>query len=272
MSSFDGWGFGGGSYGKSAYMLFYERKKKKPISLVDLPPKPPGQATEEKAAVPKNEVKPAEEPKLVDVDYHRAVLPNEKPNRTYQRVLEDNDKFGFESDIYQPEFFDFVLSIQKAVAAKEGQEETLQALRRQAVAVGAKNTLEILARAYHNNVIDEHVAVLAALLHRDETSELHREFLAHWSEQDDFSFLISLLLECPDNKARSCVATLVKYILVRLKMKEKDYLFEAEDYEFEGDDGKKITLQRHKSLSARFVVKMLELLNTKVAKNWSHFE
>ena len=55
-------------------------------------------------------------------------------------------------------------------------------------------------------------------------------------------------------------------------MKEKDYLFEAEDYEFEGDDGKKITLQRHKSLSARFIVKMLELLNTKVAKNWSHFE
>lgn len=64
----------------------------------------------------------------------------------------------------------------------------------------------------------------------------------------------------------------MKYILVRLKMKEKDYLFEAEDYEFEGDDGKKITLQRHKSLSARFIVKMLELLNTKVAKNWSHFE
>jgi len=121
-------------------------------------------------------------------------------------------------------------------------------------------------------MIDEHVVVLAELLHRDATSELHREFLAHWSEHDDFSFLISLLLECPDNKARSCVAALMKYILVRLKMKEKDYLFEAEDYEFEGDDGKKITLQRHKSLSARFVVKMLELLNTKVAKNWSHFE
>jgi len=130
MSSFDGWGFGGGSYGKSAYMLFYERKKKKPISLVEHPPKPPGQAAGEQAAAAKNEAEKAEEPKLVDVDYHRAVLPNEKPNRTYQRVLEDNDKFGFESDIYQPEFFDFVLSIQKAVAAKEGQDDALQALRR----------------------------------------------------------------------------------------------------------------------------------------------
>merc|ERR1719453_2058231 len=64
----------------------------------------------------------------------------------------------------------------------------------------------------------------------------------------------------------------MKYVLVALKIKEKDYLFEAEDYEFEGDDGKKITLQRHKSLSARFIVKMIDLLNTRVAKSWSHFE
>lgn len=110
MSSFDGWGFGGGSYGKSAYMLFYERKKKKPINLVEHPPKPLGQAAEEQVAA-KEEAEESAEPKLLEVDYHRAVLPSEKPNRTYQRVLEDNDKFGFESDIYQPEFFDFVLSI-----------------------------------------------------------------------------------------------------------------------------------------------------------------
>lgn len=30
----DGWGFGGGSYGKSAYMLVYERRKKKPIKIL----------------------------------------------------------------------------------------------------------------------------------------------------------------------------------------------------------------------------------------------
>lgn len=30
---------------------------------------------------------------------------------------------------------------------------------------------------------------------------------------------------------------LLKYVLVHLKMKEKDYLFEPEDYEVEGDDG-----------------------------------
>jgi hypothetical protein len=124
MSSFDGWGLGGGSYGKSAYMLFYERKKKKPIALLEHPPKPAGKTEEEQAQPAKGEEQKAEEePKLLEVGYHQAVLPAEKPNRTYQRVLEDNHKFGFENDIYQPEFFEFVLSIQKAVAAKDGVDE-----------------------------------------------------------------------------------------------------------------------------------------------------
>jgi hypothetical protein len=36
ISSFDGWGIGGGasSYGKSGYMLFYERVNKKPIKII----------------------------------------------------------------------------------------------------------------------------------------------------------------------------------------------------------------------------------------------
>ena len=29
-----GWGFGDSSYGKSAYMLVYERKKKRPIKIL----------------------------------------------------------------------------------------------------------------------------------------------------------------------------------------------------------------------------------------------
>jgi hypothetical protein len=35
ISSLDGWGIGGGGYGKSGYMLFYERREKKPIKLLD---------------------------------------------------------------------------------------------------------------------------------------------------------------------------------------------------------------------------------------------
>jgi hypothetical protein len=68
------------------------------------------------------------------------------------------------------------------------------------------------------------------------------------------------------------VATLLKYVLVALKMQEQDYLFEMEDYEVEGDDGQKVKMQRHRALCTRFVTQAIELLNTKVAKNWQRFD
>jgi len=65
---------------------------------------------------------------------------------------------------------------------------------------------------------------------------------------------------------------LLKYVLVHLKMKEKDYLFEPEDFEVEGDDGNFMIMQRHRSLSARFIVRSIELFNNFVAKNWNKLE
>ena len=47
---------------------------------------------------------------------------------------------------------------------------------------------------------------------------------------------------------------------------------EAEEYEVEGDDGTKMKMWRHRALSARFVVRAIELFNTKVAKNWARFD
>lgn len=55
-------------------------------------------------------------------------------------------------------------------------------------------------------------------------------------------------------------------------MQEKDYLYDAEDYEVSDDEGKSMTMQRHKALSARFVARGIELLNTRVARNWSRFD
>ena len=55
---------------------------------------------------------------------------------------------------------------------------------------------------------------------------IHRKFLDDWYEKDGFDYLFSLLLECQDNKVRTCVANFLTYILVKLKSAEKDYLFE----------------------------------------------
>lgn len=64
ISSFDGWGIGGGSsYGKSGYMLFYERVNKKPIKMIK---------------------KDEENKELIsEISYYQCVEKNEKPNRIF---------------------------------------------------------------------------------------------------------------------------------------------------------------------------------------------
>lgn len=94
-----------------------------------------------------------------------------------------------------------------------------------------------------------------------------------WYEEDNFNYFFSLLLECTDGKdSRPCVAVLLKYCLVTLKMQEREYLTESEDYEVQGDDDTSMTMTREKALSARFINKALSLLKTHVAKNWSRQE
>lgn len=77
-------------------MLFYERREKEPLKLLV-----------------KAEQKADEEAKeeCIDVDFQGCVIDSDVPNRIFERVLEDNRKFGFENEIYSSEFFDFVLGL-----------------------------------------------------------------------------------------------------------------------------------------------------------------
>jgi hypothetical protein len=99
-----GWG-GGSSYGKSAYMLVYERRKKKPVKiLVD---------HEEAKASPEDasihfDAKKEEYYRVVD---YKTGVEEIAPSKIYRQVFEDNQKFEFDNDIYSQEFFDFVKSI-----------------------------------------------------------------------------------------------------------------------------------------------------------------
>ena len=94
----------GGKYGKSAYMLFYERRRKKDIKLVV----PEDKVEEEKkknVKITYNEEK-KEYTKMVN---YRESADGEEPTKNYKKVFEDNKAFTFESDIYSNEFFNFLL-------------------------------------------------------------------------------------------------------------------------------------------------------------------
>ena len=60
----------------------------------------------------------------------------------------------------------------------------------------------------------------------------------------------------------------MRYILVTLKMAEKDYLDAGEEYTVHGDNDTKMTMVREKSLAVRFIMHGIGLFNTKVAKFW----
>ena len=95
-----------GSYGKSAYMLVYERRKKRPIKIVV----PKEEAEENKQGVIFDQKK-EEYYKLID---YKEGVEDIAPNKIYKQVHEDNKKFGFDNDIYSQEFFDFIKSIMQA--------------------------------------------------------------------------------------------------------------------------------------------------------------
>lgn len=109
----------GDSYGTSAYMLFYERRVKKDLTIL----------------VKDADVE-AEKARGVDIQFdeakkeHVKMLPyrtaaeGEVANEIYTKVAEDNMKFTFESDIYSTEFFDFILQILNSVAETEVDNDT----------------------------------------------------------------------------------------------------------------------------------------------------
>jgi len=116
--------------GKSAYMLFYERRKKKPLRVL-VPPKPVVEAEDEEAELemPKmirqkssvTDTKTNEEYKMIP--YHLGI-DEEPPNEIYNKVAEDNRKFTFETDIYSDQFFQFIRGILDSVSEfKEGSKD-----------------------------------------------------------------------------------------------------------------------------------------------------
>lgn len=104
-SGSDGWGWGGSS-GKSAYMLVYERKQKKPIKVLVDPASITGEALFDE--------KKEEHYQLLD---YKGSVEEINASKIYQQVAEDNKKFEFDNDIYSQEFFDFVKGI--LVSVKE---------------------------------------------------------------------------------------------------------------------------------------------------------
>lgn len=105
------------------------------------------------------------------------------------------------------------------------------------------------------------VEVLIDIFESD--NRLVKAFFQKNYDEDQWAYLFVLLLECPDYVTRVNISNLVKYVLNILKEEEKDYLYEMEVVEQKNEDGSVASREeRHKALSARFIIKAFEILNT----------
>lgn len=192
-----GWGgfvsfAGGSSYGQSAYMLFYERRRKKPI--LELVSEEESKSNQEVQKVPNKDEY------LKPVNYRQGV-DKDKPNEIFNRVLEDNTKFKFESDVYSEEFFNFVKTILINVAEfGDSQDQESVEMRRLAIQVGQRAAFDILARCYKNEGIKDLLHVMIRIFDKDE--KLCLNFM---SSIVDFGgeLIFEMVVDCNDALARN---------------------------------------------------------------------
>ena len=78
-----------------------------------------------------------------------------EPSSIYQKVMDDNQKFEFDNDIYSSEFFEFVRSILVAASHHTQVEDSQlkQSLKEKALAVGKKTVMDLLCKCFHNGQI-----------------------------------------------------------------------------------------------------------------------
>ena len=93
--------------------------------------------------------------------------------------------------------------------------------------VAKKTILELLAKCFYNSSIKQLVESLVDVLARDDN--LCKLFIEQSYREDRWNYLFEILLECTDSTARQHIGNLIKFILLRLKTVEREYLYEVED-------------------------------------------
>ena len=155
-----GWG-SDTKYGKSGYMLFYERRVKKPIKVV-IPPEDVS-----KYSGLQFDSKTQEHIKLID---YRQGVDNEKPSSIFQAVYEDNAKLAFENDVYSEEFFTFVKNILENVVSLGRKASAVNhGMRVNSITAARRATFDILARCFNNQGMREMVSLMIQIFEQDDS-------------------------------------------------------------------------------------------------------
>lgn len=295
-SGSDDW-FGGmfknNSYGKSAYLLVYEKRFKKPVKVLipenGVDSKVPSQIVPHGTNI-------QVDPKTNEKYYH---IPMKDigmfvPNKIYKEIWEDNLEFSFEKLIYSPEFYDFVKELmigtmtfkEKQLSLPEHDKEQVDNVISNMTKVGYKIAMEVLVKAYHNYKLSGIVDTLIKLYETSDKAVLSTmEHILADENTDRLLYVFQVLLTCNDKISRVNTAKLISVIVNRCFEIEKDFLHEEETVKVSIENHEELIgtkdsvrevieteITRPKSMAVRFWDLAIQALKEKGPSCWSKFD
>ena len=299
-SGSDDW-FGGmfktASYGKSAYLLVYEKRFKKPLKITI--PKIETPEGEEKVnpnyTTPENEVIQIDE--STKEEFYEISMKQARlfvPNKIYKEISENNLEFSFEKLIYSKEFYEYVNELmvgtltfkEKLQSLPENERSQIDEVINNITTVGNKIVFEVLVKAYHNFKLPHVADTLAKLYEASDTAVLNTmKYILQDENSDDILYVFKILLNCNDKISRNSTSKLVAILVNRCFEIEKDIINETEKVtikvmeEIISTGDKEETVKevekeviRPKSLAVRFYDLASKALRENGPSHWSKFE
>lgn len=168
---------------RNAYMLVYEKKVKHALKLQVLE----GDSTTS--------------PRTITRDFE--CLNRTIPTSVYQAVMSDNDKYFLQKNIFNSDFFSFLLdAINSAIATEVDITDTV-----------LPYVFEVLFRCYHNKILPEIILALKKLF--DLFPHNVEKFIKSQLE-DNLQSFSNLLLICTEKITREAVGDFFAYCLIKL--------------------------------------------------------
>lgn len=154
-----------------------------------------------------------------------------------------------------------LVSVRESIAlSQQADPQIVQSIKKNAIQLGKKTILDLLAKSFHNACIKQLCEALNDIFKED--ASLCGTFIQACYEEDQWAYLMEVLLECTDAQARMHVGALLKSVVNRLKLYEREKLFEMETLTSTDEKGETTTITQPAALVSRFIMKCLSLFNT----------
>lgn len=202
---------GSQTYGKSAYMLIYERKSKKDLHEIS----EDGQEQQDSKVIPYKEV------------------PNFVPDQIKDQVLSDNKNFTTDSQLFNEDFMSFMRSILKVIGGEivmtahrydYAYQKNFDLLKEEALQLSNTIMFDMLSYYDKNTVLSSIASDTASIITfcdsgialKGGKNSIVAQFAQKLFIDDKSTHLLYIMFTCTDSTARNCIGVFTSRVITRL--------------------------------------------------------